>query len=772
MSRTPVLALIALMLTAACAYAQPSIDDANAVAPGPALELPSAHFTEARFEVPAGAESVYLYLQAILRYRAPSHSAGVLRIAVNDEDLGPAQSLNKAEEYCANATGPYAPDAWALPAQPEFATGERADLGGLGYLFDISAAVHEGENTLRITHVAATDSALIRGVSVYVDGERTALQMTAPSMERNDPSKLRWDFPPNISEGKGLFLARGVLQPVQFRVRNDDSAGASRLGLQVDLPASVEVVTPWLPGQDGWTDRIECSSATVEGMVRHTFALPEDAVVGPETDWVTFAGYPLTLYLRATGEAGAHTMRWRSLSQGGEGKLMTAPLTVLPAPPEAPQPKRSLLGMWAYRTVSEGVSDAEQTMRAQLRGQTDAQLARLGVSRLVLSDPDEIEDAHAVAMMACLASPWSFNRTVYPTDTLEPEKALRDADGEAIVANRYTGGMQWCPTYAATHRAEVFGAITERIRDEGWDGFDLDHEGVHHQCFCPRCRAAFAEREGLDADALDWPDAVLPDGPLHDEWIDFHVWNGGRHVSAIRSAVKAGSYDAPLFSWFVMSLYEHDPQGPHVEVYRRRLQSEREAGYDIHEFLPLLDFANMANGVYPKGEETWDDAFGLTWAFNRVEAMVENPWDVPLAPCLNFGAGAGGSWTSFEYLRWQAKTHIAQGVRGLDFWMLPFFDGRHYTLLSELARIFDATEDIVWDGERTDSPVADAPEGIFHRAFSDGQRTFVGITNRTAQPLTVSLGRAGGARVLTGEAVGDTITVPSLDGVFVLYEDA
>ena len=62
-------------------------------------------------------------------------------------------------------------------------------------------------------------------------------------------------------------------------------------------------------------------------------------------------------------EAGEHTMRWRSLSQGGEGELMTAALTVLPASPEAPQPKRSPLGMWAYRTVSEGVSDVEQTQQ-------------------------------------------------------------------------------------------------------------------------------------------------------------------------------------------------------------------------------------------------------------------------------------------------------------------------------------------------------------------------------------------------------------------------
>ncbi len=40
--------------------------------------------------------------------------------------------------------------------------------------------------------------------------------------------------------------------------------------------------------------------------------------------------------------------------------------------------------------------------------------------------------------------------------------------------------------------------------------------------------------------------------------------------------------------------------------------------------------------------------------------------------------------TNPDYLRWQAKTHLAQGVKGLDFWMLPFFDGRHHALLSEL----------------------------------------------------------------------------------------
>ena len=155
--------------------------------------------------------------------------------------------------------------------------------------------------------------------------------------------------------------------------------------------------------------------------------------------------------------------------------------------------------------------------------------------------------------------------------------------------------------------------------------------------------------------------------------------------------------------------------------------------------------------------------------------MVANPWDVPLAPCLNIGAGVGRSWTNPDYLRWQAKTHIAQGVKGLDFWMLPFFDGRHYTLLSELARLLAATEEVVWEGERADDRVAvDAPEGIFYRAFTDGTRVMLGLTNRTLEPVTVTLtpaeGLVRGRLVLTGEAAVERVTVPALDGVFVVYE--
>ncbi len=748
----------------------------------PIVVLPAAHDTEASFTVPADVGTVHIYLEAILKFRALSHSAGVLRLFINEAALGPEQSINKAGEWCSAPNGPYAANAFALPAQPDFASGERDDLGGLGYLFDVTGLVRPGENRLRITHVAATDEALLRRVYLVIDGEPRALTLSAPQVAQNDPGKLQWDFAPNIMEGRGLFMAEGCLQPLSWRVRNTDSAGAVELGLELELPAGIEIVTPWLPCADGWTDRITLADEEIERegapLVRHTIMLPAEAAVGPETDWGTFGGHPLILYLRCTAPAGEYRMWWRSRSQGGTGELTSAPLTVLPAPPTAPQPRRSPLGVWAYRTVSTGTSAAEQALRPQLQEAVDAQLARLGVSRLVLSDPDEIPAARAHGILVSLASPWSFNRTVYPTDTTDPAKALHDAEGKPVVADRRTGAMQWCPTYAADpvrgRDHEVFEPITQRIADEGWDGFDLDHEGVHHQCFCERCRAAFLEREGLARDAVAWPQDVLPDGRLHEQWLAFHVWNGGRHVERIREAVKAGNPDALLFCWFTMSLYERDATGPHAEAYHRRVREEAEYGYDLREFLRFLDFANMANGVYPHDEETWDQQYGLTWAFNRVEATVDNPWGVPLAPCLNIGSGAERSWTNPDYLRWQAKTHLAQGVKGLDFWMLPFFDGRHFALLSELARILAATEDVIREGERADELVEVAgPDGIFARAFADADTVVLGITSRALEPAIVTIapaaGLAEGRDVLTGETVGDSIIVPPLDGVFIVY---
>ncbi|MGD9495314.1 MAG: hypothetical protein AB7Y46_03280 [Armatimonadota bacterium] len=740
--------------------------------------LPCAHDAEAAFTLPEHAGPVQLYLEAILKFRALSRSAGVLRLFVNDAPLGPEHSVNKAGEWCSASSGPYAANAFALPAQPDFAAGEREDLGGLGYLFDISDLVRAGENRLRITHVAAADVALLRRVYLVIAGEPQPLALSEPAVAQNDPTKLQWNFAPNIMEGKGLFLAAGCLQPLSWRVRNVDRVGAVELGLELELPPGVEIVTPWLPYADGWTDRITVASEQAERegvrVMRHTIRLPGEAAVGPETDWGTFGGHPLILYLRCNAPAGEQRMWWRSLSQGGEGEEMSAPLTVLPAPPDAPPPQRSPLGVWAYRTVSTASSAAEQDLRRQLQEAIDAQLARLGVSRLVLSDPDEIPAARSHDILVSLASPWSYDRTVYPSDTTDPAKALLDPQGNPVLADRRTGAMQWCPTYAAEHGPEVFGPITQRIADEGWDGFDLDHEGVHHQCFCERCRTAFLEREGLAANAVAWPEDVLPEGRLHERWLAFHVWNGGRHVERIREAVKAGNPDALLFCWFTMSLYERDASGPHADLYRERVREEAEYGYDLREFLRHFDFANMANGVYPHDEETWDYAYGLNWAFNRVEATVDNEWDVPLAPCLNIGSGAERSWTNFDYLRWQAKTHLAQGVKGLDFWMLPFFDGRHYTLLSELGRILAATEDIVWDGEHADELIAvEGPDGIFARVFANDDAVMLGITNRALEPATVRLRPAAGLRdgreVLTDEPAGASITVRALDGVFVIY---
>jgi hypothetical protein len=466
-------------------------------------------------------------------------------------------------------------------------------------------------------------------------------------------------------------------------------------------------------------------------------------------------------------------MYWQSRSQGGDGKLMSAACTVLPTPSPAAQPRRSLLGVWAYRVVQPAVAAAERPLEEELRQSTDAQLAALGVSRLVLSAPDEIAEARAHGMLVSLASMWNDDATVYPTSTADLSNACQGADGQPVPEGAHRSQYQWCPTYAAEHVAEVFGPITSRLRDEAWDGFDLDHEGVHHQCFCSRCQAAFVAREKLAAGTLTWPDDVLPEGRLHGYWLRFHVLNGGRHVEAIRQAVKGGNARARLFAWFTMSLYERAATGPHAPVYRQRVQEELEYGYDLGDFMMHLDVASMANGVYPRGGDTWDGPYGLTWAFNRVEATVGNAWEVPLAPCLNIGAGARDSYTNPDYLRWQAKTHLAQGVKGLDFWMLPFFDGRHYTLLSELARVLSATQDIIWEGRRADPMVqVTGATGIFSRAYAGRGSLLVGITNRGLRDASVTVRTQGrnGRAVLSGARVGAQVEVPALDGVFIRYD--
>lgn len=775
----PALIALSAMLTTPCSAAEEELIAAlNSGPHSVSLRLPSAYFTEGHFVLPEGhAKPVYLYLQAMLRYRAVSHSGGVLRFALNDQPLGRETSINKAGEYWERGTEVYAPKSFALPAQPAYESGDRQELGGLGYLFDVSKLVKPGENTVRITHVAAAEEALLRDAVILVAGERMPLTLGTPRVAANDPRRLQWDFSPNLKERKGLFLCRDCFHRVSFYTRNEDAAGAVQLGLRLEVPAGVELITTYLPYAEGWSKRIRVETSTQQrdgqSLTRYVFTFPESASVAPETQWHTFGGHPLTLYLRCKTEPGVYRMYWQSLSQGGEGELTSAALTVLPTPPAAPQPRRSMLGVWAYRTVTAASAEEEKPLEEQLRKSTNAQMAALGVSRLVLSEAGEIPEARSRGMLVSLASMWNYDTTVYPSATTDLMKALQDADGKPVLGDRRRTAFQWCPTYAAEHVEEVFGPITSRLKDEGWDGFDLDHEGIHHQCFCPRCKAAFLEHEKLSAEGLKWPQEVLPKGALHDRWLHFHVWNGGRHVAAIRQAVKDGNPQARLFSWFTMSLYEHQASGPTEQTYRDRLQEEFEYGYDLREFLGHLDYASMANGVYPHDEDTWSRPYGLNWAFNRVEATVDNAQGVPLAPCLNIGAGVLDSYTNPEYLRWQAKTHLAQGVRGLDFWMLPFFDGRHYTLLSELARLLEATQDILWEGRRADSLVeVNGPAEVFHRAFAGKGKLLVGLTNRSLKPIEVTLRAQGreGKLLLSGEKVGTQVTVPALDGVFVIYD--
>lgn len=722
---------------------------------------------------------VYFFVQAMMRFRAVSNTAGIMRIYVNDTAVGPKYAVNKAATYMAGAQGAYVGNAYALPAQPEFATSDRSEIGGLGYLFDITEFVKPGANTVSVEHAATTEDMLLRDAT-FVTGEQvTPLSGTVSASVLNDPTKLNWDFSLNIQDGKGLFIIPGSVDATFFYVRNEDATPAVDLGMIIDLPAGVTVRTPYMPYRDGWTDRIGMIEAAIEhdgrAYVRYTITLPEEAAAPAQmSDFAGFGGHALTLYLECDAQPGDYSMYWQSTSAGGEGTVQSAPLTIMEELPPTPQPQRSRLGLWAYRVIWAGVSENEKQLQTGLRSDVDAWLARCGVSRLVLSDAEDIADAHANGMITSWASPWSYDRTVFPEDTADLSKARYNENGEP-----YRNGDKyiWCPTYAAENGEEVYGLITKRIADEGWDGFDLDHEGNHYQCFCDRCKHAFAAQEGIAADQLDWPADVLPDGKLHAQWVRFHVRNVGHHVREINKAVKRGNANASLFSWFVASQWEHDAIGRHAEIYADRLAGEREYGYDIREFMKYLDYANMANGVYPQDESTWAKPYGLSWAFNRVESMLESRTEAPLAPCLNIGWGnkKSATWTNFDYLRWQAKTHIAQGVKGLDSWMLPFYDGRHYKLFSDVARLFDQTEDIVWDGQRADDLVTvDGPDKIFSRAFAGDGRLMVGITNNALKDATVRVQvpaeAKNGKLALSGETFSGTVTVPPLDGVFIVFD--
>jgi hypothetical protein len=227
-----VLACLCVMLAVSCQAAEEELVRVlNARSHGSALVLPSAYVTEGQFTLAADhPQPVFLYLQAMLRFRALSHSGGVLRLTVNGRPLGPAESVNKPHEYRARGTETYAPEAFALPAQPAFDSGSREDLGGLGYLFDLTKLVTPGRNTVQITHVAATQEALLRDAAIVVAGEPAPLLLDPPHVAENDPLKLAWDFSPNLKEQKGLFLCQGCFQRVSFYTRNDDAVGAVQLG--------------------------------------------------------------------------------------------------------------------------------------------------------------------------------------------------------------------------------------------------------------------------------------------------------------------------------------------------------------------------------------------------------------------------------------------------------------------------------------------------------------------------------------------------------------
>ena len=570
-----------------------------------------------------------------------------------------------------------------------------------------------------------------------------------------------------------MFLCQGTLQEVSFYVKNDDEVMVYEPGLSLELPLDVELVAPYDPTYALGTVPIRVSTAVVsrggQRLRRFNVVFPLGRVP-PKSDWYGFGGKRTLLYLKCRASPGQYRILWQSVSQGGPGPLDEAPLTVLPPLAKARQPRRSLLGVWAYWVVDPGRTADEKRLEAELRTAQMAQLAALGVSRLVLRDRSEIPEAKKNGLRVSLASMWG-PPTFYPTGTKDLSKACYDALGKPMLAGQRSPGFPWCPVYAVQNALEVFEPVTRRIREEGWDGFDLDNEARTLNASA-RCRTAFFGRSGLPPEGPNWPQEVLPNGKHQQQWMAFHVGNTSRYVAAVREAVKAGNPSAQLFCYFLTSRYERNATGPNAPTYARRFQAELRGGYDLDQFLPFLDYANMANSVYPQGENTWTEAFGLTWAFRRVEATVDNPSHVPLAPCFNFTEGA---WTDVRYLRWQLKTHLVQGIRGLDFFWLLSLDGRYYTLLADMADLFSATEDILWTGKRADNAVkVVAPEGVYWRAYLGQKKLLVGITNSKLQPATVALtppaAATHGRHLISGAAPGATFTVPPLDGVMVVYD--
>ncbi|MFW5867748.1 MAG: LamG-like jellyroll fold domain-containing protein [Armatimonadota bacterium] len=217
-----------------------------------------------------------------------------------------------------------------------------------------------------------------------------------------------------------------------------------------------------------------------------------------------------------------------------------------------PPPAEEFRGAWTHshriedpedifsRMAAGGLNAAVMRVR---RGETAYYNSALGpISQIPFENEDLIEECVAACERHGIDLHCYVNN--FPVGSPDSDYAQQLREDGRWQKNARGDDIDWlCPS-SEENLQLVEDAMVELVRDYDIAGvqYDFIRYAGADKCFCDRCRAAFEERIGRAVE--NWPDDCLPEGALHEEWIDQRadlITNAVRRTSA---AIRAEDPDA------------------------------------------------------------------------------------------------------------------------------------------------------------------------------------------------------------------------------------
>ncbi len=381
----------------------------------------------------------------------------------------------------------------------------------------------------------------VRLIEFPPEPRRVPPRVLVPPEDDGFPLQAMWT-PAQWTRGGVLSLARGHLNPLSLFFRG----ARERLrepALVIDTPAGITVRGPLRRGRGPAPPDTPDRIVFRDGRAIATFALDPVYLArgrfGRTFHWENY----FHLDADVTPEApAAGELRWHFVNAGTTGPTHTLRLTVtenIPPPLVCPPDFQILVQH----------TGALRTPRGKARARLVRQLRSAGIGGglgLSFYEPDRIAWDRQLQALGFAPHTWRFEgyygacpddrRCVMSSGKVSKARVCPLAQLERV--------NPWYDNLRNYYKTKLAGGLKRII---------IDYEPpTRHACFCPRCRAAFAKKFGLDAAELETmsPRQILAD-PYAAKWGAFRAGQNGAIVAlhseiihSIDPAVKIG-----LCSW-------------------------------------------------------------------------------------------------------------------------------------------------------------------------------------------------------------------------------